>query len=89
MAPEALRCSFCHKGQKAARKLISNPTDYPRAYICDECISICAAIVEDDREEPPAPEPDEVPVDGPHPLLSHPLASELMTHLMEWIRQDS
>jgi Uma2 family endonuclease len=31
------------------RQLISAPPDYPRAYICDECIGVCNAILEDDR----------------------------------------
>ena len=38
---EVLRCSFCHKSQDAVAKLISSPSDYPRAYICDECVAIC------------------------------------------------
>src|SRR6202167_3730803 len=46
---EALRCSFCHKSQDAVAKLISSPSDYPRAYICDECVSVCTSILEDDR----------------------------------------
>jgi ATP-dependent Clp protease ATP-binding subunit ClpX len=48
---EVLRCSFCHKSQDAVGKLISSPTDYPRAYICDECIAVCNSILEDDRQE--------------------------------------
>ncbi|MGA7442243.1 MAG: ClpX C4-type zinc finger protein, partial [Candidatus Sulfotelmatobacter sp.] len=28
---EILRCSFCHKSQDAVAKLISSPSDYPRA----------------------------------------------------------
>src|SRR6202046_989967 len=50
---EALRCSFCHKSQDAVAKLISSPSDYPRAYICDECVAVCNSILEDDRTEPP------------------------------------
>src|ERR1039458_1109032 len=46
---EALRCSFCHKSQGAVAKLISSPSDYPRAYICDECVAVCNSILEDDR----------------------------------------
>jgi ATP-dependent Clp protease ATP-binding subunit ClpX len=50
MGPEeALRCSFCHKSQDAVAKLISSPSDYPRAYICDECVAVCNSILEDDR----------------------------------------
>jgi ATP-dependent Clp protease ATP-binding subunit ClpX len=48
---EVLRCSFCHKSQDAVAKLISSPTDYPRAYICDECVAVCNSILEDDRSE--------------------------------------
>ena len=48
---ENLRCSFCHKSQDAVAKLISSPSDYPRAYICDECVAVCNSILEDDRTE--------------------------------------
>lgn len=48
---DSLRCSFCHKSQDVVGKLISSPSDYPRAYICDECIAVCNSILEDDRHE--------------------------------------
>jgi ATP-dependent Clp protease ATP-binding subunit ClpX len=32
-------------------KLISTPSDYPKAYICDECVAVCNSILEDDRAE--------------------------------------
>src|SRR4051812_35476248 len=48
---EVLKCSFCHKSQDAVAKLISSPSDYPRAYICDECVAVCNSILEDDRTE--------------------------------------
>jgi ATP-dependent protease Clp ATPase subunit len=55
-----LRCSFCHKAQEVVGKLISSPSDYPRAYICDECIAVCNSIMEDDKPEPaPTPAPPE------------------------------
>jgi ATP-dependent Clp protease ATP-binding subunit ClpX len=64
---EVLRCSFCHKSQDAVAKLISSPSDYPRAYICDECVAVCNSILEDDRAAAPAaavpnqlPKPQEV-----------------------------
>ena len=64
---EVLRCSFCHKSQDAVAKLISSPSDYPRAYICDECVAVCNSILEDDRTATPAssvpnqlPKPQEV-----------------------------
>ena len=46
---ESLRCSFCHKSQDTVAKLISSPSDYPRAYICDECVAVCNTILEDDK----------------------------------------
>src|SRR3978361_1931589 len=48
---DTLRCSFCHKSQAALAKLISSPSDYPRAYICDECVAVCNSISEDDKGE--------------------------------------
>ena len=62
----SLRCSFCHKSQEVVGKLISSPNDFPRAYICDECVAVCNSILEDDRTERPAapgqqlPKPQEV-----------------------------
>ena len=85
---DALRCSFCHKSQDVVGKLISSPSDYPRAYICDECIAVCVSIIEDDR----IPEEPETAVDAsttPHPLLSHPLASELMDAIERWMQEES
>jgi ATP-dependent Clp protease ATP-binding subunit ClpX len=59
---DTLRCSFCHKSQDAVAKLISSPSDYPRAYICDECVAVCNSILEDDRNEThTAAAPDHLP----------------------------
>jgi ATP-dependent Clp protease ATP-binding subunit ClpX len=58
---ETLRCSFCHKSQDVVGKLISSPSDYPRAYICDECIAVCNSILEDDRAEPAGTAPNKLP----------------------------
>jgi ATP-dependent Clp protease ATP-binding subunit ClpX len=58
---DALRCSFCHKSQDVVGKLISSPSDYPRAYICDECIAVCNSILEDDKVEPAAGAPNRIP----------------------------
>ena len=62
---ESLRCSFCHKSQDAVAKLISSPSDYPRAYICDECVAVCNSILEDDRTEA---QPGTAPTHLPKPL---------------------
>ena len=58
---DTLRCSFCHKSQDVVGKLISSPSDYPRAYICDECIAVCNSILEDDKPEPAATGPHKIP----------------------------
>ena len=58
---DSLRCSFCHKSQDVVGKLISSPSDYPRAYICDECISVCNSILEDDRHDQPYAAPHKLP----------------------------
>ena len=60
---ESLRCSFCHKSQDAVAKLISSPSDYPRAYICDECVAVCNSILEDDKgtETPAGAPPQHLP----------------------------
>lgn len=42
-----LRCSFCNKTQDQVRKLIAGPN----AYICDECVQICAEIVDEEFED--------------------------------------
>ena len=58
---ETLRCSFCHKSQDVVGKLISSPSDYQRAYICDECIAVCNSILEDDKPEPAVAGPHKIP----------------------------
>ncbi len=45
------RCSFCHKSQDVVRKLISSPGDHPHAYICNECVAVSTAMVEQSPAE--------------------------------------
>ncbi len=52
---EPLRCSFCHKTQEQVEKLISSPSEYPRAYVCNECVTVCQQILEDEKKEQAAP----------------------------------
>ena len=42
---EIIRCSFCNKPQSQVRKLISGPNG---VYICDECVDVCAEIIEEE-----------------------------------------
>ena len=44
---DQVRCSFCNKTQNQVRKLIAGPNG---AYICDECVDICAEIIEEEFE---------------------------------------
>jgi len=74
-----LRCSFCGKFQDFVQKLIASPHDYPRVYICNECIAVCNSILEDDRNVP-APTPQEE---------FDALASELMEAIADWMRAEA
>lgn len=46
------QCSWCHKPDDDVAFLIASPTDYRRAYICDECVTICVSIIEERRTLP-------------------------------------
>jgi ATP-dependent Clp protease ATP-binding subunit ClpX len=63
---ETLRCSFCHKAQETVGKLISSPGESPRSYICDECVTVCNSILEEDRTEVPGAAPQALP--KPHEI---------------------
>ncbi|HUM83391.1 MAG TPA: ATP-dependent Clp protease ATP-binding subunit ClpX [Lachnospiraceae bacterium] len=41
-----IRCSFCGKTEDQVRKMISGPNG---VYICDECVEICAEIVDEEH----------------------------------------
>ncbi len=58
---DLLRCSFCHKNQDAVGKLISSPSEYPRAYICDDCVVVCNSILEEERQEKGGSAPGKLP----------------------------
>lgn len=58
-----LRCSFCGKTQEQVKKLIAGPN----VYICDECIDLCADIIDEEydvlankEEELKVPKPMEI-----------------------------
>ena len=58
-----IRCSFCNKTQEQVRKLIAGPTG---VYICDECVDVCADIIEEEYE-------DEIMEGGPEINLLKPV----------------
>ena len=43
---DSCKCTFCGRPQKQARKLIASPDG--EAFICDDCINICADIIKED-----------------------------------------
>lgn len=43
-----VRCSFCGKPQNQVQKMIAGPSGI---YICDECVSICSDIIEEELED--------------------------------------
>lgn len=57
-------------------KLISSPDDYPRSYICDECIAVCNSILDDEKVRPGPPE-------------THPLAGALLSRVEAWARREA
>lgn len=40
--PKNVRCSFCGKSQENVRKIVAGPG----VYICDDCVELCANIIE-------------------------------------------
>jgi ATP-dependent Clp protease ATP-binding subunit ClpX len=68
--PDFLSCSFCGKGQREVRKLIAGPT----VYICDECISLCNEIIEEDLEK-----------EGAKPHIDVPKPAEIHDELNAYI----
>ena len=50
---DKIRCSLCNKTQSQVRKLIAGPAGI---FICDECVDICADIIEEEYEEEPVRE---------------------------------
>ena len=69
-----IRCSFCNKPQEQVRKLIAGPAGI---YICDECVEICADIIEEEYEE------EEEVADSDEINLLKPV--EIKEHLDEYV----
>ena len=93
-----LRCSFCLKPQQQVRKLISSPSGIPRAYICDQCVTVSAAILEDDlnaasgwslsgRQEHPQPSPDAPPQPTPPESPLRQRTEAELAHLVDQLLQ--
>ena len=60
MARESIRCSFCGKRQEQVNRIIAGPN----VYICNECVSLCNGIIQDELSPAHAPSlelPDTLP----------------------------
>lgn len=44
-----MRCSFCGKGRREVRKLISGPG----VFICDECVGMCNSVIDEQAQTEP------------------------------------
>ena len=52
MSEEIVECSFCERNQDQVLKIIvTHSTAKVKAFICDECISVCAAILSEDSAD--------------------------------------
>ena len=72
-----LRCSFCGKTQESVKRLIAGPD----VYICDECIELCAEIIEEELFDDDSDE---------ETLKNIPIPTEIKDHLDKYIiGQDS
>ncbi len=70
-----IRCSFCNKTQSQVRKLIAGPAG---VYICDECVDICADILEEELED------DEIQ-ETEHPEINLLKPKEIKNFLDEYV----
>lgn len=70
-----IRCSFCNKAQSQVRKLIAGPAG---VYICDECVDICADILEEELE-------DEEIQETEHPEINLLKPKEIKNFLDEYV----
>ncbi len=52
---DRVRCSFCGKTQDQVKKLIAGSNN---VFICDECIDLCAEILEEEFDEQESVDPD-------------------------------
>ena len=77
--PHTLQCSFCKKSQDIIGKLISSPSDYPRAYICDECVE---KYTPEEQRFPPSPVA--LPNRPSHCLMCHPDALQFLAAIERW-----
>ena len=47
---EPIVCSFCGKAQDQVNRLVAGPG----IYICDECITVCSSVIDEDEQKQPS-----------------------------------
>lgn len=78
-----VRCSFCGKTQDQVEKLIAGPG----VFICDECIELCGAIIDEDDAPHHSPRQKQK---AEQPLMPLPKPAQIKAQLDEYvIGQDS
>ncbi|MGL4363406.1 MAG: ATP-dependent Clp protease ATP-binding subunit ClpX [Cellulosilyticaceae bacterium] len=68
---DKLRCSFCGKVQEQVKRLIAGP----QVYICDECVELCADIIEEEFENQ----------DEQEEFVNMPTPKEIKNHLDQYV----
>ena len=84
-----VRCSFCGRMQDEVKRLIAGPN----AYICNECVNICAELIEEEMENAENTERFALEGDLPTPaemkaaLDQYVIGQDLMcSTLISWMR---
>lgn len=70
------RCSFCRRNQEEVNRLIAGPEG---VYICDECVTLCHDLLDEESEEAKLGEQSEFKVENV------PAPRELMEHLNQYV----
>lgn len=76
---KSVRCSFCGKTQEEVVRLVAGPS----VFICDECIEVCAEILDDDEIMPRAKKSSKAKKEQRDFKLPKP--AELKAHLDEYV----
>lgn len=87
-ATRVVHCSFCGKEESAVAKVIAGPG----VHICDECVSLCNAILDEDKVSPQPPRLPMWESMTDEQVLAHipriaRVESQVERNLQEWVLQ--
>jgi ClpX C4-type zinc finger len=85
---EDLRCSFCGKPSTQVSRLVAGPG----VYICDECVGLAAAVIEEYRDKPVEPRVPTWESLTDEQMLDHiprvaAVAGQLEANLRSWVQE--